>query len=243
VALFSTTLSLLFIPKILSMVIVLKHGARAFGGVVRLAVSVLGEMIVSALLAPIRMLFHTQFVTAALAGHSVQWKSPPREDAETSWGEAFRRHGWQTLLGMAWAGGVYWLNPAHVWWLLPVAGALILSIPVGPAPGADFPGARGAGITGDPAHAFAREGRQSAARIRACRARSDRQRRSVRDGAAAAFGRRRAPSICHAGTACAAARAGCGHCAREDDPARRRAGAFAAALPRLDIARSESGLA
>jgi membrane glycosyltransferase len=130
IALFSTTLSLLFLPKLLSMVIVLKHGARSFGGALRLGASIFGEMIVSALLAPIRMLFHTQFVTAALAGHSVQWKSPPREDAETSWTEAVQRHGWQTLVGMLWVAGVYWLDPAHVWWLLPVAGAMILSIPL-----------------------------------------------------------------------------------------------------------------
>ncbi|MCC7079071.1 MAG: glucans biosynthesis glucosyltransferase MdoH [Burkholderiales bacterium] len=130
VALFSTTLSLLFLPKILSMLIVAKNGARAFGGALRLTASVLFEMIVSALLAPIRMIFHTQFVTAALAGRSVQWKSPPREDVETTWTEALHRHGGQTLLGMLWVGGVYGLNPAHVWWLLPVGGALALSIPV-----------------------------------------------------------------------------------------------------------------
>ncbi|MPZ42624.1 MAG: glucans biosynthesis glucosyltransferase MdoH [Betaproteobacteria bacterium] len=130
VALFSTTLSLLFLPKVLSMLIVMKDGVRAYGGVLRLAASVFFEMIISALLAPIRMIFHTQFVTAALAGRSVQWKSPPREDVETTWSEALRRHGGQTLLGIAWVGSVYWLNPSHVWWLLPVAGALILSIPV-----------------------------------------------------------------------------------------------------------------
>ncbi|RPI43135.1 MAG: glucans biosynthesis glucosyltransferase MdoH, partial [Betaproteobacteria bacterium] len=130
IALFSTTLSLLFLPKLLSMVIVLRTGARSYGGTPRLALSVLGEMLVSTLLAPIRMLFHTQFVTATLAGHSVQWKSPPREDAETSWSEAVQRHGWQTLVGLLWIGGVYSLNPAHVWWLLPVAGAMSLAIPL-----------------------------------------------------------------------------------------------------------------
>ncbi len=130
IALFSTTLSLLFIPKILSMVIALKRGARSFGGAWRYGISMVGEMLVSALLAPVRMLFHTQFVLAALAGHSVQWKSPPRADAETSWGEAFQRHGWQAVLGLAWIGIVYWLNPNHVWWLLPVAGALVVAIPL-----------------------------------------------------------------------------------------------------------------
>mgnify|MGYP006172065081 CR=1 FL=1 len=37
VALFSTTLSLLFLPKVLSMLIVMKDGVRAYGGVLRLA--------------------------------------------------------------------------------------------------------------------------------------------------------------------------------------------------------------
>ena len=90
----------------------------------------LGEFILSALLAPVRMLFHTQFVLGALANIKLHWKSPPRGNAETSWREALRRHGAQTLLGVAWAGGVYWLNPSFLWWLLPVVGAVILSIPL-----------------------------------------------------------------------------------------------------------------
>jgi membrane glycosyltransferase len=34
------------------------------------------------------------------------------------------------LIGLVWAGFVYWLNPSFLWWLLPVAGALALSIPI-----------------------------------------------------------------------------------------------------------------
>ena len=51
------------------------------------------EIVFSVLLAPVRMLFHTQFVVAALTGWRLHWKSPPREDAETTWREALRRHG------------------------------------------------------------------------------------------------------------------------------------------------------
>jgi membrane glycosyltransferase len=76
------------------------------------------------------MLFHTQFVLRALTGWSVQWKSPPREDTQTTWGHALRHHGVHTLLGIGWAALVYWLNPAFLWWLLPVVGALMLSIPL-----------------------------------------------------------------------------------------------------------------
>lgn len=34
------------------------------------------------------------------------------------------------MLGVVWAGTVYWLNPSFLWWLLPVVGALMLSIPL-----------------------------------------------------------------------------------------------------------------
>jgi membrane glycosyltransferase len=76
------------------------------------------------------MLFHTQFVLAALTGLHVRWKSPPREDAETTWREAVRRHGMHTVIGIVWGAGVYWLYPPYAVWLLPLVGALALSIPI-----------------------------------------------------------------------------------------------------------------
>ncbi|MDA8127996.1 MAG: glucans biosynthesis glucosyltransferase MdoH [Betaproteobacteria bacterium] len=130
IALFSFTAALLFLPKILSVVLVWVEGAKDFGGRLRLVLSMAVESLFSALLAPIRMLFHTSFVVAPLLGRGIQWKSPPREDVETGWGEALRRHGRHTLLGLAWAGGVYWLKPSYLLWLMPVVGALILSIPI-----------------------------------------------------------------------------------------------------------------
>ena len=130
IALFSTTATLLFLPKFSAVLLIWIRGAREYGGVRRLLDSVVAEILYSSLLAPIRMLFHTQFVARALSGWNVTWKSPARDDAHTGWGEALRRHGWQTLLGSAWAVGVYWLNPTFFWWLLPIVGALIVSIPL-----------------------------------------------------------------------------------------------------------------
>ncbi len=124
------TAVVLFAPKILGAVLVLARGAARFGGALRVTLSLLMEVVFSALLAPIRMLFHTQFVIAALTGLQIHWKSPPREDSETTWAEAVRRHGPQTVVGLVWAGGVYWLAPWYAWWLLPVVGALALSIPI-----------------------------------------------------------------------------------------------------------------
>ena len=124
------TAGVLFTPKILGGVLVLARGADRFGGRVGLTLSVLTEMVLSSALAPVRMLFHTQFVLAALTNLTLQWKSPPREDAETSWREAARRHGLHTLLAVGWGGAVYWLAPSYIWWLLPVIGALVLAVPI-----------------------------------------------------------------------------------------------------------------
>jgi len=130
IGLAGTTALLLFLPKILGVLVVATRSPRSYGGVGRVACSLLGELALSAAFAPTRMLSHTRFVIAAVSGWRLQWKSPPRVDAETSWAQAVRRHGAQTLLGAAWTGGVYWLNPSVLWWLLPVAGALIVSIPL-----------------------------------------------------------------------------------------------------------------
>ncbi|MGN6703919.1 MAG: glucans biosynthesis glucosyltransferase MdoH, partial [Burkholderiaceae bacterium] len=47
-----------------------------------------------------------------------------------TWGEAVRKHGLQTLLGLVWGAGVYWVDPFYLPWLLPITGALALSIPI-----------------------------------------------------------------------------------------------------------------
>ena len=128
--LLSATAVLLFVPKLLAVVLAALRGAQGYGGAVRLGAGVALEIVVSGLLAPVRMLFHTQFVLGALRGRALHWKSPSREDAESGWDYAWRHHGWHSLLGLAWLGLVYALDPAFLRWLLPVAGALAIAIPV-----------------------------------------------------------------------------------------------------------------
>ncbi|MHB0852643.1 glucans biosynthesis glucosyltransferase MdoH [Stutzerimonas nitrititolerans] len=130
IALFSATLTLLFLPKLLSVVLIWIQGSKEYGGGIRLLLSMILETLFSMLLAPVRMLFHTVFVTAAFLGWSVQWKSPQRADNATPWGEALRRHGSQMLLGVLWTALVAWLDPAFLWWLAPIVVSLILSAPV-----------------------------------------------------------------------------------------------------------------
>ncbi|WP_417780209.1 glucans biosynthesis glucosyltransferase MdoH [Stutzerimonas xanthomarina] len=130
IALFSATLTLLFLPKLLSVLLICIQGAHEYGGRARLLLSMLLESLFSMLAAPVRMLFHTVFVSAAFLGWSVQWNSPQRADNATPWSEALRRHGPQMLLGVLWMALVGWLDPAFLWWLAPIVVSLILSAPV-----------------------------------------------------------------------------------------------------------------
>ncbi|MFZ0254322.1 MAG: glucans biosynthesis glucosyltransferase MdoH [Gammaproteobacteria bacterium] len=131
-SLLAVTASILFLPKVLGiLLIVFKwHRRKAYGGMFRLTLSMLLEILLSSLLAPIRMVFHSRFVVQTVLGRSVTWRSQGREDAETSWRVALRYHGFDTVFASAWGISLYWLNPDYFWWVTPIIGALILSVPV-----------------------------------------------------------------------------------------------------------------
>jgi membrane glycosyltransferase len=128
--LFGMTAVLLLAPKVLSLVILVIEGqARRFGGVFRLAAGAVLEFLHSMMLAPVRMLFHTQFVLAALTGWKLDWKSPPRDDAVTTWREAARRHGVHSLLAVVWVVAIVATSHAFPWWLSPVIVGILAAIP------------------------------------------------------------------------------------------------------------------
>jgi membrane glycosyltransferase len=131
-ALLAVTAVILFLPKVLAITLVAfgERGARPYGGVGRLSAGVVLEVLLSSLLAPIRMVFHSRFVLTNLFGRTVTWGSQGRQDAETRWGVALRQHGGDTLFASAWGALLFWLNPDYFWWVLPIIGALLLSIPL-----------------------------------------------------------------------------------------------------------------
>jgi membrane glycosyltransferase len=129
--LFGLTGVLLLAPKVLALVAVVGRGeARRFGGVARLCASAFIEFWHSLLLAPVRMLFHSQFVLAALTGWRLDWKSPPRDNAATSWGEAARRHGLHTVLAVVWIAAIVFTSARFPWWLSPILAGLLAAIPL-----------------------------------------------------------------------------------------------------------------
>jgi len=129
--LFGATGVLLLAPKAMAVIAIVGRGEAArFGGVARLLASAFIEFLHSLLLAPVRMLFHTQFVAAALSGWRLDWKSPPRDDAATPWREAIARHGAHTLLAIAWGVAIVVSSATFPWWLSPILGGLLAAIPL-----------------------------------------------------------------------------------------------------------------
>ncbi len=129
--LFGLTALLLLAPKVLSLLAIVGRGeARRFGGARRLLGSALVEFAHSLLLAPVRMLFHTQFVLAALTGWRLDWKSPPRDDASTGWREAAARHGAHTVLAVLWIVAIVVSSNSFAWWLTPILLGLLSAMPL-----------------------------------------------------------------------------------------------------------------
>lgn len=131
--LFATTISLLFLPKLLGLLLILrkKKTAQPFGGRLRATLSVLLEHLFSMLVTPILMLFHSRFVLGVLAGQEVGWGTQRRggEDG-IDWGEALTAYWGHSLIGILWGFVAWHINPAFFWWMSPIFIGLLLSIPL-----------------------------------------------------------------------------------------------------------------
>ncbi|MFH0814260.1 MAG: glucans biosynthesis glucosyltransferase MdoH [Pseudomonadota bacterium] len=127
-----TTAVILFLPKLLSLLIVIVRQRRTqqFGGILRLSVSIVAEVIFSILFAPIRMLFHSKFVVMTLLGWQVGWGPQQRGDQGTGWLEALRYHGIGMVIAFIWATVLFLYNRSFFWWNVPIFIPLILSVPL-----------------------------------------------------------------------------------------------------------------
>jgi membrane glycosyltransferase len=129
IGLLGSTALLLFIPKFLAIAdVILTHPVRDYGSRIRLTIGVLLEILVSMLLAPIRMLTHSRYVIESVLNVSLAWAGQNRTD-ETRWSEALLHQAPGTLIAIGWAGFAYWLKPMFFIWSLPVALPLIFAAP------------------------------------------------------------------------------------------------------------------
>jgi membrane glycosyltransferase len=131
IVLLSMTCTILFLPKLLGASLVLADRSlrAAYGGARKLIESVLFEQLMSMLLAPTMMLFHSSFVLSALFGRSVGWDAQPRGDRGITWREGLMRHRWHLLLGLVWGAIILTLAPKFIWWMLPVLLGMVIAVP------------------------------------------------------------------------------------------------------------------
>jgi membrane glycosyltransferase len=129
--LWSWTVCMLFLPRILGVVAVLMKREQAqFGGIAALLKSTVLEAVLAILLAPVRMVGHTVFVIAAITGIKLAWKSPPRDATTVPWKMAAQRFAPMTVVVATLAAGVAVINAGALIWLLPVALPMLLAIPM-----------------------------------------------------------------------------------------------------------------
>ncbi len=132
ILLFLTVMGLLFVPKLLSLLIHLRtpKDRAAFGGGGKFALSVLLESGMATLLAPVLAFLQTHFVVGSLLGKNIKWDAQDRGEAQTTLGEAVRRHWASTLLGATWTVLLLAATPKLFWWFSPVLAGFLLAIPI-----------------------------------------------------------------------------------------------------------------
>ncbi len=129
-ALASSTFFLLFLPKLLAFIDAMVHRkVREFGGLLRLTAGILLESLISALLAPTRMLAHSRYVVRALFNLNLRWAGQNR-GSETGWRTTLANQMPGTIVAICWAAFAFRLDGRFFLWSLPVVIPLVMAAPI-----------------------------------------------------------------------------------------------------------------
>ncbi|TDL81485.1 glucans biosynthesis glucosyltransferase MdoH [Palleronia sediminis] len=113
---------LLLLPKLLILGEAVVTGrAGGHGGALRSAFSVLAETAMTALIAPVMLMFQCRAVIEVLAGQDGGWPATARGEGRLSLAQAWRATRWISLTGAGALISMRWVAPDLLLWLLPVA--------------------------------------------------------------------------------------------------------------------------
>ena len=129
---FAGTMAILIVPKFLSLVLALfdRRERSGFGGAFAAFVSVVLEILVSGLIAPMMMLFQSKSVADVILGRDSGWQVQRRDDGSLTRGELLRRFGRVTVVGIAMATAAYAVSLSLFLWMAPVTVGLLLAVPL-----------------------------------------------------------------------------------------------------------------
>jgi membrane glycosyltransferase len=139
VSLFIFSMAVLLTPKVLGFLrsLFTTYTRRGCGGVFGIMASVVVELVVSALYAPIMMLIQTQHVFDILTGSDSDWIAQRRQASVLAWRDAWHFHWKHTMIGIVIAVVAYLLSPTLLAWLSPAVLGLVLAIPLSRASGSE----------------------------------------------------------------------------------------------------------
>jgi membrane glycosyltransferase len=131
-ALFGLTMAVLLAPKFfgLALMLVNREGRKKAGGTLRLLVSALIEIVLSALMAPILMVIQSGSVFQILLGRDTGWQPQRRDDGSIPLADIVRRHRWQTALGLLAGLSAFMIATSLFLWMSPTILGLVLAIPL-----------------------------------------------------------------------------------------------------------------
>lgn len=130
---FGGTIGLLLLPKILAFLLLLtqNRSRRQFGGGLRTFIGIIVETLLSALIAPIMMVFQSTAVIEILLGNDAGWQVQRRDDGAVPRRELYRRYALPTVLGVGMGASAYAISLPLTLWMSPVVLGLLLAIPIG----------------------------------------------------------------------------------------------------------------
>lgn len=129
IELFILSMSIVLLPKFLGWLTAIINLRRCFryGGPILVTLSVVTEILLSALVAPIMMLAQSRMVWEIFTGGDSGWKPQRRDDGSITLPDALRKHRWHMVVGFAASGLTWYLHHDLFLWTLPVTGGLMLS--------------------------------------------------------------------------------------------------------------------
>jgi membrane glycosyltransferase len=130
---FLGTMSLLIVPKLLGWVAMMprRRNRGGMGGGAHGLASVLLEIVVSALIAPVMMLAQCRAVGQILRGRDAGWSAQTREHAGSMRLSDFARdYLWPTTLGILLALAAVAVSAPLLYWMSPVIAGLALAVPL-----------------------------------------------------------------------------------------------------------------
>jgi membrane glycosyltransferase len=130
-SLFGFSFAVLFVPKALgALAAICSRRVMGVVGFPELLASIVLELLLAALYAPVQMLLQSRHVIEILTGRDAGWQAQRRSEGTVSWREAWRFHRGHTFAGLVMGALFAVLAPELMWWLSPVLAGLLLSVPM-----------------------------------------------------------------------------------------------------------------